>query len=439
MYTSNNLIIRKRISLWVVSAMVALLACNGVAVAQYDVYSNGVPDVDKSAATPPPDNSCWIASAANNLAAAGWGTGATVQARADNIYNNDLMPHYANGAWPGWSSVAINYWLLNHAYNPSSANYDPSINYNDTTIIRKRLIDVDYDWLLGELNQNPAQQVNVSFDIPDASIGHEMTMVGGNYSPIHMPPPLPPVPPQVSVWHDNEGDLSLPAGDDDEYTNVWFAGPFWNIDYRQTPAIPNDDWEAIGVTTLCPGISKPKSAIDNFDVAWYKDMVAPGTLVNKFRTAGASYGTYSDAQGGIDPYWVQDPTNPEEPELVIPNEERLDLHKEIWLSVDYIDRNHSGNPGITILASDGISYTPDEILWSDDGGQVRLHWTLENQPAWETIIFPDPSYQNLYDISTGLGGDVKDWNLATECTPEPATMTLLALGGLVVLRKRRRK
>jgi hypothetical protein len=416
--------------------MVALLAYNGVAVAQYNVYSNGVPDVDKPV---PADNSCWIASAANNLAAAGWGTGATVQQRADNIYNNDLMPHYGNGAWAGWSSVAINYWLLNHAYNPSSANYDPTINYNDTTIIRKRLIDVDYDWLLDELNQNPAQQVNVSFDIPTAEVGHEMTLVGGNYSPVHMPPALPPVPPQVSVWHDNQGDLTAPAGDDDEYTNIWFAGPFWNIDRHQTPGNPNDDWEAIGATTLCPGIPKPKSAIDNFDVAWYKDMVGPGTLVNKFRVAGASYGTYSDDQGGIDPYWVQDPTNPEEPELIIPNEERPDLHKEIWLSVDYIDRNHAGDPGITILAGDGISYTPDEILWSDDGGQVRLHWTLENQPAWEKLIFPNTSYRDLYNISTGLGGDVKDWNLATECVPEPATMSLLALGGLAVLRRRRRR
>ncbi|MBC8373032.1 MAG: hypothetical protein H8E53_05520, partial [Planctomycetes bacterium] len=112
MYISKNLIIRKRIAIWVVSAMVALLACNGVAVAQYDVYSAGVPDVDKPV---PGDSSCWIASAANNLAAAGWGSGATVQARADNIYTNDLMPHFGNGAWAGWSSVAINYWRLNHA------------------------------------------------------------------------------------------------------------------------------------------------------------------------------------------------------------------------------------------------------------------------------------------------------------------------------------
>ena len=42
-----------------------------------------VPDVDKEV----PNRTCWLATAANMLGAAGYGTGATAQERAQGIYN----------------------------------------------------------------------------------------------------------------------------------------------------------------------------------------------------------------------------------------------------------------------------------------------------------------------------------------------------------------
>jgi hypothetical protein len=58
------------------------------------------PDVDKAAHGHAGTNSCWLATAANMLAGAGYGVGVTVQQRADNIYNQ-LAAHYgvANGGW----------------------------------------------------------------------------------------------------------------------------------------------------------------------------------------------------------------------------------------------------------------------------------------------------------------------------------------------------
>ena len=47
---------------------------------------NPAPDVDKGPPAPAIDNSCWMATAANMLAGAGYGNGNTVQQRAEDIY-----------------------------------------------------------------------------------------------------------------------------------------------------------------------------------------------------------------------------------------------------------------------------------------------------------------------------------------------------------------
>jgi hypothetical protein len=378
-----------------------------VAVA-YDVYKVGVPDLDKPN---PADNSCWLASAANLLGGTGWGD-------TNQIYNT-LQGHFQNA--PGWSSVAINWWIYNHGLNPGSPDYNPNpTNYLDVTIVRSpvgHLVAPEYDSLLNELSR--CQYVNVSFEIPGASIGHEMTLVGGNFSPNV---------PAVSVWHDNQGDR-MAGNDDDVFANKFVgAGQFWNIDYRNTPADPNDDFEANGATIFCPGKLKPASAIENFDVAWFKDMnVNDGTLFNTMLVAGEKNGVYTLPDGKVYPEW-QDSIR-----LLVPNEVLPNMHKELWLMVDFIDRNHfAGDPLLNVIVQDdaGIMYNPTDIQIDADGGQALLHWVLPNQPAWESLIFPSLDYNTLYDISTGLGGVVKDWNLATQCVPEPSTFVLLLLAGI---------
>ncbi|HEY4788391.1 MAG TPA: hypothetical protein VIH57_20205, partial [Bacteroidales bacterium] len=66
-------------------------------------------DSDKPFPVPAGDFSCWMHVASNMLAGAGYGTGTTVQARADNIFDQ-MSAHYgtANGGWP---DAALQWWL----------------------------------------------------------------------------------------------------------------------------------------------------------------------------------------------------------------------------------------------------------------------------------------------------------------------------------------
>jgi hypothetical protein len=76
------------------------------------------PDVDKGAPAPTVpctpgsaivDNSCWLATAANILAGAGYGTGSTVQQRAEEIYG-ELVAHFGKQCG-GWTDAAVSWWL----------------------------------------------------------------------------------------------------------------------------------------------------------------------------------------------------------------------------------------------------------------------------------------------------------------------------------------
>ncbi len=66
------------------------------------------PDVDKSAHGHINMGTCWLATAANMLAGAGYGNGATVQLRADGIYTQ-LVAKFGLGG--GWTDQAIQWWL----------------------------------------------------------------------------------------------------------------------------------------------------------------------------------------------------------------------------------------------------------------------------------------------------------------------------------------
>ena len=76
-------------------------------------------DVDKRPPAPPPpdvDNTCWMTTAANMLAGAGYGNGTTLQTRAVDIYN-DLVTWQTDAANPtgkadgGWTDPALSWWL----------------------------------------------------------------------------------------------------------------------------------------------------------------------------------------------------------------------------------------------------------------------------------------------------------------------------------------
>ncbi len=208
--------------LWLCCALVVLaLSAPAGAAAAYDVYKtlpdgSNIPDVNKNPLTPPPDETCWQAVASNLLAAGGWGkTGNTAQQNADAIYGQ-LNAHFGTSR-PGYEARAINWWLLNYGYNPNAPDtdyYNPTNTYNDVTHVNRSLYAPDYDFLLDELVS--CQYAAVSFYNPaNPSVGHVMTLVGGNYSTSAPRPPRPPLGAQVAVWHDSDRNVVAPG--DDQY------------------------------------------------------------------------------------------------------------------------------------------------------------------------------------------------------------------------------
>ncbi|MBN2291046.1 MAG: PEP-CTERM sorting domain-containing protein [Pirellulales bacterium] len=406
----------------------AVFILGNCAFAQWDVYaySQGsgsvpIPDVDKNPANAPPpplvDNSCWMAAASNLLAGAGWGLSTqTPQQNADAIYGH--MTSHFNIINGGFTYRAINWWLYNYGYNPDDTTgyYNPGNMYSDVTYVERTLTAGDYDYLLGELASTPNNQyVAVSFILPaPAECGHVMTLVGGNYSTSAGS--------QTSVWHDSDQDVG--GTDDDTYTNVWGGGgptATWWLDYGNTGP-GGDDWLADAYHMLCPGLTKPQDAMENYDWAYYRDQNASGDWFLNSREAGLKAADFDD------PYWWDSNT------LVVDNELIQDQRKNVYLLIDYIDQDNNSDPGITLISSEDelTEIAPTLIEYSDDYGQILLTWELDHQPAWEKIIFPASKY---HDLSL----DVKDFNIATICVPEPSTMLMLALaviGFNLVFRRR---
>lgn len=112
---------------------------------------------------PTPDNSCWMATAANMLAGAGYGNGTTLQARAENIYIDMINWHASTTIanphgvrYGGWTSAALNWWLgsANNTWggtNPytvvtvyGNTGFIPWANANGARFVGNELRDCQY-------------------------------------------------------------------------------------------------------------------------------------------------------------------------------------------------------------------------------------------------------------------------------------------------------
>ncbi|MGB2937417.1 MAG: PEP-CTERM sorting domain-containing protein [Phycisphaerae bacterium] len=253
-----------------------------------------------------------------------------------------------------------------------------------------------------------------------------MTLVGGNYSPNHAPPGSLP---GQCVFHDSDDGL---VGDA-VWTNVWAptGGPFFNWTLEGgIQGDPTDDWLANGYTTLCPGLQKPAEALGNWDYAHFRDL---NTDTGTWFETGRYAGTHKDDYGEIQ--WV---VEGEEDEWIvsIPNEEmELPWYKEIWLLVDYMEAAPADPDIVLRLAQDGEDIEPTTTDYSPDSGQILFYWKLDEQPGVEYLVFPSDEYQKLWGNEIG----VKDWNVATLCVPEPATLAFVGLGLAALVARRRRK
>lgn len=403
------------VSMVVLAVLAAPMAAQQLPLTYSKLSIDGTPIPDVNKPVPgPTDNSCWLASAANILGAAGYGISGSAQLNAQSIYSQ-LRAAYGTAAG-GAPDQAISFWLANYGRNPSAAEYDPTNAYTDITAEYRQLNQTDYDFLRSELYR--CQYVGVQFESPS----HAVTLVGWDHT----------LTPTQSIWHDSDVNTTSPG--DDRYDNVFGGTPAqWNLSIPGTGTYLSN---ANGYVTFCPGLDKPDEAMQNYDVAWHPSPQGP-----TYREAGAMAGAYAPPVG-----WLDDPSNPFQTQggdtfyrFGINNQEDPLLKKEIHLLVDFYGRDSSyAGEDIRLRYFDAqgqeVILTPTVApVLSADEGQVLFTWELDYQPAYEEILFPSHMDYNM------LEGKVAWWDVATVCTPEPGSITVLALAAVAVLRRRRRR
>lgn len=120
----------------------------------------------------------------------------------------------------------------------------------------------------------------------------------------------------------------------------------------------------------------------------------------------------------------------------VPNADNMNPRKEIWMQIVYFAWD--GFPGLdyyidgwgnetTGFAGQGIE--PTVLQSTANGAWVyeAVHWYIEPNPEGETITLASSFYEDMY---------IDQIHIDTICFPEPASLSLLLLGGLAVLRRR---
>jgi hypothetical protein len=117
----------RSLALLLVAVVLAILASPALASADWQKM-DPPPDVDKPEGH---ECTCWLATAANMLAGAGYGDGANVQQRAVDIYN-ELFAYWGDES--GWTDTAISWWLQSvHNTWKGSNPYTVVTIYSNTT------------------------------------------------------------------------------------------------------------------------------------------------------------------------------------------------------------------------------------------------------------------------------------------------------------------
>ena len=150
----------------------------------------------------------------------------------------------------------------------------------------------------------------------------------------------------------------------------------------------------------------------------------PEVSQNDFGTALATIG------GGLynpDPEWQQGVWQGESVEITmnIPNRPVPDLYKEIWVEIGF--RGNLGHySAIPVPFGGSVEQLSEEIQTVDNDWQkLTVGWR----------IYPNPDSERICFIFTDVAA-LDYVTVDTICIPEPATVALLGLGGLL-LRKRK--
>lgn len=208
---------------------------------------NPPPDADKTWVSD--GNTCWLATAANMLAGAGYGTGTSVQERAQSIYDQ-LKAHFGNVT--GWTDTAISWWL-GSAHNTWTTNpYSVVTVYGNKSPKNPWANPNGAQFIANELRR--CQMVGLSISWPtDApgvvgSGGHAITAWGDNM------PKSASVSSNPSGIRVTDSDTET-GGDIQDYTYDSYTGPNpggpnegngWYFNYD-----PNHPYIK-HIVTLCP-------------------------------------------------------------------------------------------------------------------------------------------------------------------------------------------
>ncbi len=114
--------------------------------------------------------------------------------------------------------------------------------------------------------------------------------------------------------------------------------------------------------------------------------------------------------------------------LTIPNRPISDEYKEIWLEMDFQPMLEWINVTPNPVCGSVVEIYRDISLVDSQWKKLIIGWRIEPNPSEETIC-----------ISVmGTGGFVDYITVDTVCVPEPATLALLGLGTLVLLKGKRK-
>lgn len=204
------------------------------------------PDVDKSAHGHVGTDTCWMATAANMLAGAGYGNGNTVQARADDIYTQ-MVNNFGTGS--GWIDTALSWWI------GSNNNTWNNNRYTDVTMygnyIRVPWTNANGAQFIGnELRRCQFMGLSISRPLAGSAVGERGHAITG-WGDSGGSGTLTANPTNVRVT-DSDRDI---GGDVQSYTYDQYTNPNpgganhgngWYFDYQL------NHWFIKHIVTLCP-------------------------------------------------------------------------------------------------------------------------------------------------------------------------------------------
>lgn len=160
------------------------------------------------------------------------------------------------------------------------------------------------------------------------------------------------------------------------------------------------------------------------DDGWYNPYGKPSTeLIGDF---GANT-VWLNEDNGHQGVWIVDRTA-SDMVLNVSNFPEQNPYKELWLQIVYSAQNDEV-PMIYVLPEGGATYIP--MVFQSKTQIDTLYFS-----AWYKLtIEPNPTFEKIYIRPRDCQVFVDCITLDTQCIPEPMTLVMLGLGGLL-LRKR---